>query len=149
MWERVLGPAGVASEAGNDGTTSASVLAMRWHSWFSRITSRSDSFAGDPIVKIPEGTTTISGQVGQSRKLSFVLRQRFSPPTCTSMGGDNLEAICDRSLRRNEWRIRGLCCGHWTYFQWGMRSPEARRWKERLSTCPGAHPASRKTIGTL
>src|SRR5262245_40266207 len=43
---------------------------------------RSGSFAGDPIMKVPAGTTTISGQVGQSLKVSLGLRQPRSLATC-------------------------------------------------------------------
>src|SRR5437764_142352 len=44
----------------------------------------SSLFFSDPIMKLPAGTTTISGHSGQSLKLSFGFRQRFSLPTCAS-----------------------------------------------------------------
>src|SRR5262249_13450798 len=62
-----------ANDAGIDTRTCVSSL------------SRCGSFAGEPMEKLPAGATIISGQVGQSLKLSLGLRQRFSPPTCASM----------------------------------------------------------------
>jgi hypothetical protein len=45
--------------------------------------SRSFSLAGDPMVKLPAGTTTISGQLSHSLKLSF----GFSPRSAATDSG--------------------------------------------------------------
>src|SRR5262249_14134281 len=42
--------------------------------------NRPGSFEGEPIMKLPAGTTTISGQLGQSLKLSLGFTQRRSFP---------------------------------------------------------------------
>src|SRR5262245_62016860 len=54
---------------------------MDTRTWSSRSPARSGSPAGEPIAKLPAGTTTISGQSAQSLKRSPApgLRQRASP----------------------------------------------------------------------
>jgi hypothetical protein len=47
----------------------------------------------------PAGTTTISGQVSQSLKLSFGLRQRFSLPTSASIPR---QGACDAGFEGGE-----------------------------------------------
>jgi Caspase domain len=46
---------------------------------------RPSSLFGDPIVNRPAGTTTISGQLGQSLNVSLGFKHRFSSPTFASM----------------------------------------------------------------
>src|SRR5215471_2782497 len=41
-------------------------------------------YSSEPIMNSPAGTTTISGHVSQSLKLSLGFRQRFSLPTCAT-----------------------------------------------------------------
>ena len=53
--------------------------------------SKGLSFA--PIVKLPAGTTTISGHSGQSLKLSPGFRQRFSLPTSASTPEQVVSAV--------------------------------------------------------
>src|SRR5262245_13946778 len=47
-------------------------------------TGFSFEYSSEPIMNSPAGITTISGQSGQSLKLSFGFRHLRSLPTCTS-----------------------------------------------------------------
>jgi hypothetical protein len=59
----------------------ANGLAIVTLCWGPSSLHRLASSAGEPIMNSPAGTTTISGHSGQSLKVSFGFRQRFSLPT--------------------------------------------------------------------
>src|SRR5262245_55234860 len=68
---------------------------MDTRTWSSRSPARSGSSAGEPMVKLPAGTTTISGQSAQSLKRSPApgMRQRRSPaPSAVSMSSQRWAA---------------------------------------------------------
>jgi hypothetical protein len=50
----------------------------------SSLSRRPSSLIGEPMMKVPAGTITISGHSAQSLNVSFGLRQRVSLPTCAS-----------------------------------------------------------------
>jgi hypothetical protein len=54
------------------------MMTMRRGSSLSR---RASSLIGDPMMKLPAGTITISGHSAQSLNASFGLRHRISLPT--------------------------------------------------------------------
>src|SRR5690242_492442 len=84
----------------------AKAAPMATETWSSRSPSRCASPAGEPIVKAPAGTMTISGQSGQSLNLSPApgLRQRRSVPAratqmpsqvCARLGPIDASAITE------------------------------------------------------